>query len=407
MAEKNADAKPALKLKYGMIGGGQGAFIGEVHRKSIALDNMAELVAGCFSRSPENTRATGKALGVAPNRCYDTFEEMAKGEGRKKDKIDFVVIVTPNNMHFAIAKAFLKRGINVVCDKPLTWKVKEAEQLAELAQKNGLLFAMTYTYTGYPAVKQIRELIRKGEIGDIRFVNAEYPQEWLATPAEKTNNKQAAWRANPEISGKSNCVGDIGSHVENIVSYMTGLRIKALSARLDKIVQGRLLDDNATIMIEYEPAIAEGAPAKGAALPAQAGAKGLYWTSQIAIGYDNALKVRIFGSKGTIEWSQEDPNYFKFVRLGQPAQIWSRGRDVFYPGAQAYSRVPSGHPEGYFEALGNIYRTFIGALMKIKAGKKPGKTELDFPGVDMGVDGVRFINKCVESSGRNAAWVKY
>ena len=396
MIEQSADAKTGKKLHYGMVGGGQGAFIGDVHRKSIALDGLAELVAGCFSRSFENSQASGRVLGVSMDRCYKTFDEMALAEGKRPDKIDFVVIVTPNNSHYAAAKAFLSQGIHVVCDKPLTWEVSEAEELAELAKKNKLLFGVTYTYTGYPAVKQIREMIKKGEIGDIRFVNAEYPQEWLATPAEKGDNKQAKWRTDPNISGKSNCVGDIGSHIENMVSYMTGLRIKALSARLDKIVDGRVLDDNATIMIEYE-----------SQAPGTRGAKGVYWSSQIAIGYDNALRVRIFGSKGTIEWKQELPNYFDIVKLGSPKESWSRGRDSFFPQAQSYSRIPSGHPEGYFEALGNIYKTFINALVKVKAGQMPSEAEMDFPGVEAGIDGVKFINKCVESSDRGSVWVKY
>jgi predicted dehydrogenase len=390
MIEQSADIQAGAKLRYGMVGGGQGAFIGDVHRKSIALDGMAELAAGCFSRSPENTAATGKALGVTPDRCYKTFEEMAELEARQSDKIDFAVIVTPNNTHYAAAKAFLSRGIHVVCDKPLTWEVAEAQELAELAQKNKLLFGVTYSYTGYPAVKQIREMIRKGEIGEIRFVNAEYPQEWLATPAEKGDNKQAKWRADPAVSGKSNCVGDIGSHIENMAAYMTGLKIKSVCARLDKIVEGRVLDDNASIMVEYE-----------------GGAKGLYWSSQIAVGYDNGLRVRIFGSKGTIQWSQELPNYFELFKLGQPCEQWSRGRDSFYPHAQSYSRIPSGHPEGYFEALANIYKTYMGALAKLKAGQTPGEADMDFPGVEMGIDGVRFINKCVESSGKGAVWVQY
>ena len=378
------------KIRYGMIGGGQGAFIGDVHRKSIALDGMTELVAGCFSRSAENTLETGKALGVSPDRCYKTFEEMAAAEAKRPDKIDFVVIVTPNNTHFAIAKAFLNQGIHVVCDKPLTFEVAEAQELADLAEKNKLLFGVTYTYTGYPAVKHIQEMIQKGDIGDIRFVNAEYPQEWLATPIEKDGQKQAAWRADPNLSGKSNCVGDIGSHIENMVSYMTGLRIKSLCARLDKMVEGRLLDDNASIMLEYE-----------------GGAKGLYWSSQIAFGYDNALRVRIFGSKGTIQWAQENPNYIEIIKMGKPKEIWSRGRDGFYPHAQSYSRIPSGHPGGYFEALANIYKTFIGALAKVKTGQTLSDSDWDYPCVEMGLDGVKFINKCVESSGKGAVWVNY
>ena len=377
-------------VRYGMVGGGQGAFIGDVHRKSIALDGMAELAAGCFSRSPKNTLATGKALGIAPGRCYKNFEEMAEAEAKRPDKIDFVVIVTPNSTHFPAAKAFLSRGIHVVCDKPLTFTVAEAQELADLAKKKKLLFAVTYTYTGYPAVKQIRAMIKEGNIGEIRFVNAEYPQEWLATPAEKGNNKQAKWRADPNISGKSNCVGDIGSHIENMVSYMTCLKIKSLCARLDKIVKGRVLDDNASIMLEYK-----------------SGAKGLYWSSQIAFGYDNALRVRIFGAKGTIQWSQENPNYIEVFKMGKAREIWSRGREAFSPHAQSYSRIPSGHPEGYFEALANIYKTYAGALAKIKAGKAPTAADMDFPGVEMGIDGVKFINKCVESSARGAVWVKY
>jgi predicted dehydrogenase len=269
--------------------------------------------------------------------------------------------------------------------------VAEAEELAELAKKNKLPFAVTYTYTGYPAVKHAREMIRRGDIGEIRFVNAEYPQEWLATPAEKDpNNKQAAWRADPAFSGKANCVGDIGSHIENIISYVTGLRIKSLCARLDTFVEGRLLDDNATIMLDY-----------------QGGARGLYWASQVAVGYDNALKFRIVGSKGTIQWDQELPNYLEVFNLGQPNATLSRGKDSFYPHAQSYSRVPSGHPEGYFEALGNIYKTYIGALLKLRAGKQPDAADLDFPGVEMGVDGVRFIGKCVESSQKGAVWVNF
>ena len=378
------------KLRYGMVGGGQGAFIGDVHRKSIALDGHSELAAGCFSRSPENTLETGKALGLSPDRCYKTFEEMAAAEAKRSDKIDYVVIVTPNSTHYAIAKVFLNHGIHVVCDKPLTFEVAEAQELSDLAQKNKLLFCVTYTYTGYPAVKHIREMIKKGEIGDIRFVNAEYPQEWLASPIEKSGQKQAEWRSDPKLSGKSNCVGDIGSHIENMVSYTTGLRIKSLCARLDKIVEGRVLDDNASIMVEYE-----------------GGAKGMYWSSQIAVGYDNALRIRIFGSKGTIQWFQELPNYIDIFKMGQPKENWSRGRDGFFPHAQSYSRVPSGHPEGYFEAMGNIYKTFAGALVKIKAGQMPGEADYDFPCVDMGLDGVKFINKCVESSSKGAVWINY
>jgi predicted dehydrogenase len=371
-----------------MVGGGPGAFIGDVHRKAIGLDGLADLAAGCFSRSHDKTLETGRALGLPDERLYASFEAMAEAESKRPDGIDFVVVVTPNVQHYPVSKAFLAHGINVVCDKPLTFEAAEAEELAMLAKQKGLLFCVTYTYTGYPAVKHAREMVRKGDIGEVRFVNAEYPQEWLALPIEKDGQKQAAWRSDPAQTGKSNCVGDIGSHAENMVSYITGLEIASLCARLDTFVPGRVLDDNASIMVNY----------KG-------GAKGLYWSSQIAVGYDNALRVRIFGSKGTIQWSQENPNYLTVSKLGQPTVTLSRGRDGFYPHAQSYSRIPSGHPEGYFEAFANIYRTFIAALAKKKSGQALTAADLDFPGPDAGIAGVKFIGKCVDSSRKGAVWL--
>ncbi|MDR0589888.1 MAG: Gfo/Idh/MocA family oxidoreductase [Spirochaetaceae bacterium] len=390
MIAGSADTKITEKLRYGMVGGGQGAFIGDVHRKSIALDGLAEIVAGCFSRSPENTLATGKNLGIAPDRLYASYEEMAEQESKRPDKIDFVVIVTPNVSHYPAAKAFLSRGIPVVCDKPLTIEAAEAQELADLAKQKDLLFMVTYTYTGNATVKHARELIEKGEIGEIKFINAEYPQEWLLAPAEKQGSKQAEWRTDPARAGKSNSVGDLGSHVENMISYITGLRIKSLLARLDKIGPGRVLDDNASVMVEYE-----------------GGAKGLIWTSQIAAGYDNAFRLRIFGTKGAIQWNEEQSNYLEIFRFGQPNAVLSRGKDPFYPHAQSFSRIPSGHPEGYFEALANIYKTYIGALNKKKAGEPLGPEDLDFPNVEMGVDGVKFIGKCVESSRKGSVWVDF
>jgi predicted dehydrogenase len=377
-------------LTYGMVGGGQGAFIGDVHRKAIALDGGAVLAAGCFSRSYENTVATGRALGLPDARLYRSFEDMAEAEAKRDDGIDFVVIVTPNGNHYPAAKAFLARGVHVVCDKPLTFEVAEAEELAALARDKGLLFCVTYTYTGYPAVKHARQMVASGDIGEIRFVNAEYPQEWLATPLEREGQKQAAWRADPELTGKANCVGDIGSHVENMVRYVTGLEIARLCARLDTLVAGRILDDNASILVDY-----------------RGGAKGLYWSSQIAVGYDNALRFRVFGSKGSLQWCQESPNYLTVSRLGQPTVTLSRGRDAFYPHAQSYSRIPAGHPEGYFEAFANIYKTFTAALAKKVAGSPLAEADLDFPGVEDGISGVRFIGKAVESSNRGAAWVDF
>jgi predicted dehydrogenase len=390
MIEGSAEIRTGVKLRYGMAGGGPGAFIGDVHRKSIALDGLAGIAAGCFSRSPENTLATGRALGISRDRLYKTVEEMAEEEAKRPDCVDFAVIVTPNASHYAAAKAFLSRGIPVVCDKPLCIEESEARELADLAKQKDLLFAVTYTYTGNPAVKHARELIRNGEIGKIHFINAEYPQEWLLAPAEKQGSKQAAWRTDPALAGKSNSVGDLGSHIENMVSYLTGLRIKSLCARLDRIGEGRVLDDNAVILLEYE-----------------GGAKGVFWTSQVASGYDNAFRVRIFGSKGSLDWNEETCNYLSVSHFGRPGAVLSRGRDPFYPHAQGFSRIPAGHPEGYFEALANIYRTYIAALVKQKEGKPLTEEDLDFPGAEAGADGVRFIGKCVESSGKGAVWVDF
>jgi predicted dehydrogenase len=391
MIEQSADVKPSVKLKYGMVGGGQGSFIGDVHRKSIALDGMAEIVAGSFSRSVENTLKTGAALGLSNERLYKTFEEMAEAEAKRPDKIDFVVIVTPNYAHYPAAKAFLSRGIPVVCDKPLCFEESEAQELIDLAKKNKLLFGMTYTYSGNPAVKHARALVKSGEIGDIIYINGEYPQEWLLAPAEKQGSKQAEWRTDPKLAGKSNSIGDIGTHIENMVSYITGLKIKSLCARLDRLGPGnRVLDDNATVMLEYSN-----------------GAKGVYWTSQVASGYDNGLRVRIFGTKGSIEFREEECNYLKLSIFGKPTTVLSRGRDPFHPHAQSFSRIPSGHPEGYFEAMANIYKTYIGALAKQKEGKALDENDLDFPNAEDGLEGVRFIGKCVESSRLGAVWVNY
>ena len=388
MIESSKEGK-AARLTYGMVGGGQGAFIGDVHRKAAQFDGKNTIVAGCFSRDYQNTLQTGAMLGIDESRLYKTYEEMAITEGKRPDKIDFVVIVTPNNLHYPTAKAFLEQGINVVCDKPLTPEVAQSEELAKLAQERGVFFCVTYTYTGYPMVKHAREMIRRGDLGDIRFVNAEYPQDWLATPLETSGQKQAAWRTDPAQTGKSNCVGDIGSHVENMASYMTGLKIKSLCARLDTFVPGRILDDNASIMVNYE-----------------SGAKGLYWSSQIAVGHDNGLRIRVYGTKASIEWAQENPNYLKVSYLDKGTEMLSRGRDKLYPHAASYSRIPSGHPEGYFEAFANIYNTFSKALLKKKAGEALTADDLDFPTVQDGISGVKFIDACVASSQKGAVWLE-
>ena len=378
------------KLHYGMVGGGKGAFIGNIHRQAIALDNLARLTAGSFSHDFSNTLEIGMDLEIPSDRLYPTYLEMAQKEAARKDRIDFVSIVTPNYLHYPIAKAFLNAGINVVCDKPLALRESEARELDELTIKNGLLFAVTYAYTGYPLVKQAREMVKRGDLGDIRFINAEYPQDWLLKQFESDGHKLKSWRANPSVAGISNCVGDIGTHIEYLVSYITGLKIKSLCARLDTFMEGHELDDNATILLEFE-----------------GGAKGVYWTSQTAIGYDNGLKIRIFGSKGSLRWSQEDPNYLVVSKLNSPTEVISRGRDDLYPKAQDYSRIPAGHPEGYIEAFANIYRAFTNALLKKSLGDIVTEEELDFPNARDGANGVRFVEKCVESSKKGAIWVEF
>ena len=379
-----------MKLSYGMIGGGKGAFIGDVHRKAIAMDGGAELAAGCFSTDYDNTLTTGKSLGLDEGRLYRTYEEMIASEAEKRDGIDFVVIATPNNTHYDMAEAALNAGIHVACDKPLTTDSSQAESLARLSQEKNLIFGVTYTYTGYPIVKHIRDIIRQRKLGTIRFINAEYPQDWLAEPVERTGQKQASWRSEPEKSGPSNCVGDIGSHIENMVSFMTGLELTRLCARLDTFVSGRKLDDNAVILTEYG-----------------SGARGLYWSSQIAVGHDNGLRVRIYGSEASVEWIQEYPDRGRISYMDKPAEILSRGRTEMSPAAEYFSRIPAGHPEGYFEAFANIYKSFTSALSKVKSGKKPDTMDWEFPQVEEGVRGVKFIEKCVESSQRGAVWVDF
>jgi predicted dehydrogenase len=377
-------------LTYGMIGGGRGAFIGSVHRKAIAMDGLAALAAGCFSTSYENTRDTGTSLGLPEHRLYEDYRQMIRAEAKRADPIDFVVIVTPNAQHYAMARLALENGLHVMCDKPLATSSEHAQTLGTLAKRKGLLFGVTYTYTGYPMVRQMREMVAAGELGEIRFVAAEYPQDWLATSLEKAGQKQAAWRTDPRRAGISNCVGDIGSHIENLVAHVTGLEIRSLLARLDRFGEGRALDDNASILVEY----------KG-------GAKGIYWSSQIAVGNDNGLRIRIYGTNASLEWAQEDPNYCQVARIGQPTVRLSRGRDELHPAAGQMSRLPSGHPEGYFEAFANIYSSFVGAVHKKKAGQPLTAGDSEFPDVDDGIRGVRFIERCVESSRKGARWVKF
>ena len=375
------------KLRYGMVGGGPGAFIGDAHRKAISLDGTAELVAGCFSRTPEKTKEQGEALGLDPERCYANYKEMAAAEQAREDGIDFVVIVTPNNTHYEIAKAFLEAGIHVACDKPLVTTAEEAEELKKIADEKGLLFMVTYTYTGHVTMKYMRDLVKNGEIGTIRTVMAEYPQGWLYNEND-WGGKQGEWRCDPTQSGRVNCLGDLGTHVENAVATVTGLKIKRVLAKMDVVVPGRKLDDNDQILVEYE-----------------GGATGINWTSQFAIGCDNSLRLRIYGSKGTLLWFQETPEEVTLIREDGIARTIKRGYGAVTPDAAKYGRLPSGHTEGWLEAMGNLYDSF-GACVLAKKEDRFTPDMIDYPTIEEGVAGLKYVEACLKSSENGNVWVE-
>jgi predicted dehydrogenase len=377
------------KLKYGMIGGGPGAFIGAVHRAAIRLNDEAELVCGCFSGDPAKRAQIGGELQLDPSRNYEPYAAMAEGEGGRADKIDWVTIVTPNRFHAPAAKLFLEQGINVACEKPLCISVEEALDLRKTAKEHGCLFAVTYTYTGHVMAREARQLVRNGVIGDIRMVMGEYPQDWLLDTLETITEDNKPWRADPTLSGRGAAVADLGTHIENWVDYVTGLKIDSLACNLDVFGQGGVLDNNVEALIRFKN-----------------GATGIYWTSQVAIGFDNALKIRIFGEKGAIEFVQEENNYLKVSLRGEPPRIYSRGSGYLTPEAQKYIRVPAGHPEGLTEAFANIYKDFAAAIYDKKAGKQVKEEDYGYPTLDMGLSGVDFFNKCVDSSEAGATWVK-
>lgn len=374
-------------LKYGMVGGGPGAFIGEAHRKAIALDGQAVLTAGCFSRDFEATLRTGEECGVERDRLYKDYREMAERESSRDDGIDFVVITTPNNSHYEICKAFLERGIAVSCEKPLSVSAEEAEGLADLVKEKNIPFMVTYIYSGHVTAMEIRELIRSGAIGEIRTVMGEYPQGWLAFE-DISGNKQGEWRTDPSRSGRTNALGDIGTHIENTVFRMTGLKIKKLLSRMDVVVPGRVLDDNSFVLLEYEN-----------------GASGCYWASQIAIGHDNGLRIRIYGSKGSIKWYQEEPEKFHIAGEDGVFREIHRGCSSIHQTPARYQRLPGGHPEGWFEAMANLYRNFMEHL---KAWKDGTFTEeiLDYPTIEDGLDGIQFLEACLKSSEQGNVWVE-
>ena len=375
------------KLRYGMVGGGPGAFIGDAHRKAISLDSTAELVAGCFSRTPEKTKEQGEALGLDPERCYANYKEMAAAEPAREDGIDFVVIVTPNNTHYEIAKAFLEAGIHVACDKPLVTTAEEAEELKKIADEKGLLFMVTYTYTGHVTMKYMRDLVKNGEIGTVRTVMAEYPQGWLYNEND-WGGKQGEWRCDPAQSGRVNCLGDLGTHVENAVATVTGLKIKRVLAKMDVVVPGRKLDDNDQILVEYE-----------------GGATGINWTSQFAIGCDNSLRLRIYGSKGTLLWFQETPEEVTLIREDGIARTIKRGYGAVTPDAAKYGRLPSGHTEGWLEAMGNLYDSF-GACVLAKKEDRFTPDMIDYPTIEEGVAGLKYVEACLKSSENGNVWVE-
>jgi predicted dehydrogenase len=381
-------------IRYGMVGGGQGAFIGAVHRIAARLDGEFDLVAGALSSDPARAKASAAELGLDPERSYSSFQEMAKAESKRPDGIEAVSIVTPNHMHFPAAKAFLDAGIHVICDKPLTSTLGDAKKLAALVQKSGKLFILTHNYTGYPMVRQAREMVQKGQLGNLRVVQVEYPQDWLTEPIETTGQKQAAWRTDPKKSGAGGSTGDIGTHAYNLARFVTGLELDSLSADLDKFVPGRAVDDNAHVMLRFKPQ---------GKVPA---AKGMLWASQVAVGHENGLRLRVYGTRGGIEWVQADPNYLWFTPFGEPKRLITRGGAGSGPSSARVSRVPSGHPEGYLEGFANIYAEAARAIRAArKKNAKPPK-DVVYPTVSDGLEGVAFVEACVRSSQKNAAWVK-
>ncbi len=376
------------RIRLGMVGGGKDAFIGAVHRIAARIDGEFELVAGALSSTPEKSRDSGEALGLDPARCYGSFEEMAEVESERPDGIEAVAIVTPNHVHGPAAAAFLKRRIHVICDKPLTATMAQTEALAAAIKASDALFILTHNYTGYPMIRQARDMIASGDLGGIRVVQVEYPQDWLTEAAETTGtNKQAEWRTDPERSGAGGSVGDIGSHAHNLACFVTGLAVEKLSADLQTFVLGRRVDDNAHILLRF-----------------QGGARGMLWCSQVAPGCENGLRLRVFGEKGGLEWAQEDPNYLWFTPFGEPKRLLTRRGAGATDAANAVSRTPGGHPEGYLEGFANIYAGAAQAIRAAQAGQRDPVLDL-LPGLEAGLAGMRFIDACVRSSAQDAAWV--
>lgn len=375
------------KLRYGMVGGGPGAFIGEVHRMAARLDGKIELVAGSFSSDPQKSTQMGQNLNIDSNRVYASFGQMARKESQlsEQERIDFVTVATPNHLHFDVCKAFIKAGIHVVCDKPMTNSLEKAEELCRLVNKHDVIFALTHNYTGYPMVKQARRMVQDGKLGKLRKIVVEYPQGWLSDQVEEQGNKQADWRTDPQRAGVSSVVADIGSHAENLVEYITGLRLKELFADIHTFVDGRQLEDDANMLVHYED-----------------GVRGILYASQISVGEENDFNIRIYGDQAALEWHQENPDYLHVKYPDKPEQIYKRGNSYLNDVANKNSRIPPGHPEGFIEAFANIYSSVADAIAARIKGEEP--TELDFPTVQDGAIGVHFIHKAIES-GQKQQWV--
>jgi predicted dehydrogenase len=386
--EGKADGRISRRLRLGMVGGGQGAFIGAVHRLAARMDDRYELVAGAFSSDPNRAKASAAELRIAPERAYGDFREMAEREAAREDGIDAVAIVTPNHLHHAPAKAFLEAGIHVICDKPMTTTLEDALDLVETVRRTGLVFGLTHNYTGFPMVRQAREMVAAGELGRIRVIQVEYPQDWLATRLEETGQKQASWRTDPARSGAGGCVGDIGSHAFNLAGFITGLELVELCADLSSFVEGRQLDDDCRMLLRYAD-----------------GARGMLWASQIAAGNRNALRVRVYGEKAGLAWHQEFPDHLVVSPLGAPPQLIARMGPGAGPAAARVSRIPTGHNEGYLEAFANIYGDIAEAIAARLENREPDPAALDHPTVEDGARGVKFITAAVESSRRGGRWV--
>jgi len=386
--EGRGDSTKGGKIRLGMVGGGEGAFIGAVHRLAARMDGHYELVAGALSSTSEKSRRSGEALGLAPDRVYNSYESMAKAEAARPDGIEAVAIVTPNHVHAGPTYAFLEAGVHVICDKPLTLSLSEAKKMRKAVEKSGRIFALTHNYTGYPLVRRAQEMVKEGDLGEIRLVQVEYPQDWLTEPVESSGNKQAEWRTDPKRSGAGGALGDIGTHAYNLADFVSGIEVSELCCDLSSFGAGRKLDDNVQMMLRFAN-----------------GARGGLWASQVAPGNENGLRIRVYGTKGGLLWVQANPNEMFWSPLGKSTRIITRGGPDSGEAAARVTRVPPGHPEGYLEGFANIYSEIALAIKAARSGKKTPKG-VYFPTIEDGVKGMAFIEAAVKSSEANGKWVK-